>query len=54
MTLISSFAGRGKKTAWITWKSFPEVTDAFSELMPSEVSEESMLLIERFVVLMYD
>lgn len=30
-----------------TWKSFPEVTAAFSELlcMPSEVSEGSMLLL---------
>jgi hypothetical protein len=47
---VSAFAGRGKKTAWVTWKSFPEVADAFSELlgMPSEVSEESM------VVLMYN
>ena len=35
---------------------FPEVTDAFEELfrMPSDVSEESMSLLERFVVLMYD
>ena len=30
---VSSFAGRGKKTAWVTWKSFPEVTDAFNELL---------------------
>ena len=53
---VSSFGGRGKKIAWDTWKSFPEVNDAFSELlcMPSEVSEGSMLLLERFVVLMYD
>ncbi|XP_034062878.1 uncharacterized protein LOC117540355 [Gymnodraco acuticeps] len=51
-----TLAGRGKKTAWETWKSFPEVTGAFNELlcMPSEVSEGSMLLLERFVVLMYD
>ena len=53
---VSAFAGRGKKTAWETWKSFPEVTDALQELlaMPSEVSEGSRSLIERFVVLMYD
>ncbi|KAK1887154.1 Peptidoglycan hydrolase FlgJ [Dissostichus eleginoides] len=53
---VSAFAGRGKKTAWETWKSFPEVTGAFNELlcMPSEVSEGSMLLLEQFVVLMYD
>ena len=52
---VSEFAGRGKKTAWETWKSFPSVTDALQELLalPSEVSEESRLLLERFVVLMY-
>ena len=35
---------------------FPEVTDAFEELlrMPSDVTEDSMSLLERFVVLMYD
>ena len=53
---MSSFAGRGKKTAWEIWKVFPEVTDASEELlhMPSDVSEESKSLLERFVVLMYD
>ena len=53
---VSTFAGRGKKTAWKAWKSFPEVNDAFNELlsMPNEISERSMLLLERFVVLMYD
>ena len=35
---------------------FPGVTDAFEELlrMPSDVSEESMSLLKRFVVLIYD
>ncbi len=53
---VSAFTGRGKKTAWATWKSFPEVTDAFIELlgMSNELSEESMLLLEQFVVLMYN
>ena len=37
---VSSFAGRGKKTAWETWKSFPEVNDAFKahQCMASETS----------------
>ena len=26
--IVSSFAGHGKKTAWSTWKSLPELTDA--------------------------
>ena len=53
---VSSFAGRGKKTAWETWKSFPEVNDAFKsfQCMPRETSNESMELLERFVVLMYE
>ena len=52
----SSFAGRGKKTACEIWKVFPEVTDAFEELlrMPSDVTEESMSLLEQIIVLMYD
>ena len=52
---VSAFAGRGKKTTWVTWKSFSEVTSGFSELlcMPSEISEGSMSLLERFVVLIY-
>ena len=38
---VSSFAGRGKKTAWKVWKVFPEVTDAFEELLcvSGDVSE---------------
>ena len=53
---VSSFVGRRKKTAWEIWEVFPGVTDAFEELlrMPSDVSEESMSLLERIVVLMYD
>ena len=53
---VSSFTGRGKKTACEILKVFPEVTDAFEELlcMPSDVSEDSLSLLERFVVLMYD
>lgn len=53
---VSSFTGKGKKTAWETWRSFPEVNSAFEEIctMPNELSEASILLIERFVVLMYD
>ena len=53
---VSSFTGRGKNTALEIWKVFPEVTDAFEELlrMPGDVIEESMSLLERFIVLMYD
>ena len=53
---VSSFASKAKKTAWETWKSFSEVNGAFKELqcMPGETSNESMELLERFMVLMYN
>ena len=54
---VSSFAGIGKKTAWDTWKAFPEISNAFLEMtdQPTTISRESVLpLLERFVVLMYD
>ena len=49
-------AGHGKKTAWTTWDNFPDATSAFVELgsTPSAVSNESLAIIERFVILMYD
>ena len=55
---VSSFGGHGKKSAWDTWNSFPNVTDAFVKLSsePHAVSENSEYLptLERFVVLLYD
>ena len=53
---VSAFAGRGKTTAWESWKAFPEVTEAFAELqqMQGDLSELSKSRLERFVVLMYD
>jgi hypothetical protein len=53
----SSFAGKGKKTAWDTWLNFDGVTTAF-ELMTCLPSSTTLTTImpslERFVVLMYD
>ena len=53
---VSSFCGRGKKTAWNTWNVYPDVTRAFEELqmMQTEISELTMKTLERFVVLLYD
>ena len=53
---VSSFVGHGKKTAWITWNVFPELTDALLKLScaPSCIQEDVMKTIERFVILMYD
>ena len=53
---VSSFCGRGKKTAWNTWKVYPEVIKAFEEfpLMQTEISDVAMETLEQFVVLLYD
>ena len=53
---MSAFVGHGKKTAWATWNSFPELTVAMLELThaPTEIPEQSMLVIERFVIPIYD
>ena len=57
---VSCFGGRGKTTAWETWKASDEVTDitaAFGALAnfptPSDI-DTFMDTLERFVVLMYD
>ena len=52
---VSSFAGIGKKTAWAAWNVYPEVTEAFEELMhmADPISDRTLEVIERFVVLMY-
>lgn len=53
---VSAFAGRGEKTAWAIWDTFPEVTEAFLQLAtgPSDVPGNIVATIERFVVLLYD
>ena len=53
---VSAFCGRGKKTAWNTWKVYPEAIKAFEEfpLMQAETSDMAMETLERFVVLLYD
>ena len=54
---VSSFNGKGKKSAWETWKSYPDATEAFKDLSSPEdgnLSEISVSIIERFVCLLYD
>ena len=52
---VSSFNGRGKKTAWEVWECFPEVTNAFREIGQTHlITEDSQLLIEKFVIFMID
>ena len=53
----SQFLGCGKKTAWVVWNSFPDLTDMLVALTlnPNMFGIESIHIqwIERFVVLMF-
>ena len=54
---VSSFANRGKKTAWETWSNFDDITPVFEALSNcpnSDLVTAKMPQIERFVILMYD
>ncbi len=52
---VSSFGGRGKKSAWKIWQVSPDVTEAFEHLLlMEEISDSLMSVLERFVVLLYD
>ena len=54
---VSSFGGKGKRTAWNTWNTYGDITPAFGALVarPSPQSIEEWLgPLERFVVLLYD
>jgi 5'-3' exonuclease len=51
----SSVKGIGKKTAWETWRVFPEITPVFQSLSqcPAELTEEQLCVIQSFTILMY-
>lgn len=53
--VTSSFAMKGKQTAWTVWKSFPEATTAFHAIsLPQEsISDETLQVLEKFTVLLY-
>ena len=54
---VPCFGSRGKNTAWDTWTSYGDVTEAFCALgaMPDpRAFEEWMQPLQRFVVLLYD
>ena len=53
---VSSFRGRGKKTAWDVWNLFSQLTPVLKVLKasPQEITEECMAVLERFVVLIYN
>ena len=53
---VSSFATRGKKSAWDTWRAFEEVTTTFLAFStgPGQVSNEDVAVLERFTILLHD
>ena len=53
---VSAFCGRGKKTAWNTWKVYTKVIKAFEELplMQTETSGLAMETVKQFVSQLYD
>jgi hypothetical protein len=52
---VSCFHGKGKKSAWAAWNSYPEVTDALVNMKDVEydVTEADLRIIERFIIFMY-
>ena len=53
---VSAFRGKGKKLAWQTWDVCPEASDVFTKLScyPTDVEEDDTVMLEKFVVTMYD
>ena len=54
---VSFFGGKGKKTAWDTWKAYKEVTPAFCALAARptpQTVQEWLGPLEQFVILLYD
>jgi len=53
---VSASAGRGKRTAWAVWESFPELANALSEVnhQQTDISQSCMSTIARFVILICD
>ncbi len=55
----SSFFGKGKKSAWEAWNAYPEVTQAFNNMVaypfhPVTVQSRDFQTLERFTIIMYD
>lgn len=56
---VSSFHGRGKKSAWEAWKAYTDVTEAFSYIAshPFEMLDSTSEIfekLERYCVILYD
>ena len=52
---VSFFGGRGKRTAWDTWRSYNDIRSIFVSLANTPESvESSVASLEQFVILLYD
>jgi hypothetical protein len=54
--VTSSFFGKGKRSAWAAWKTFPAITEAFNTLCSvssTDTIKEILPTIEAFVAHMY-
>ena len=51
---VSSFASRGKKTAWETWMAYEEATETFLALTnaPQELDDDSFAVLKRYTILL--
>ena len=56
VTLCPLFVGHGKRSAWTTWNTISELTNALLTLAnaPTEIPEEAMQVIQRYVLLRCD
>ena len=53
--IVYLFHGKGKKTAWATWKNLDAVTEVFCSLGSTfQKTEQYFELIKQFIVLLYD
>ena len=55
--ITSSFAGKGKRTAWTAWDAYHDATSTMCTLSRMPTTESVMnvlLIIERLIVIMYD
>ena len=55
----SQFCSKGKKSCWEAWKVYPEVTEAFINMVvqpirPLEITCTLFELFERFICILYD
>ena len=54
--VVSAYHGKGEKTAWHTWNSWPEASTVFRKLSqyPPVLGKDDQSILEKFVVIMYD